>query len=452
MRPGLAFRLLRQANPAYPLLFFAFLSLGVLRNPVTTVASQEKGEAGRVGSEVSRPIRDFNVEGEMVRDLGFTPDGRTLAVAVDRSLYFFDWATGREVDRWSQSNEYISRVAYTAHGKVVIVASGTNRTIHLREAKTGREFGVLDLGDSALTANGLAVSPGAGPIVTATGSEVVCWRVGERVAAWRLTADRKNLDAIALTPDDRLVAVGTDRGEVRLVGAIDGREMAAVARESQFLPVLRGMVFSPGGAALALGERGDGQSGSTPMRVLDGRDLSAKAKLTWTPKGVRPRGGPSGVGIAAATFSPDGKTLALLCNDGAIRFYETLLWSLRHELHVHGICFAFSRDGRHLIIGGSGAASARVYDWRGLPPPPRRQATGGGVGRTRFPGRCGRSPCHRCTGCLTGPRRPTHPRAGASCPPAGRGRVAPPGQRTGPPSLRNPGEGRVGTGRSGGCR
>jgi WD40 repeat protein len=66
-------------------------------------------------------------------------------------------------------------------------------------------------------------------------------------------------------------------------------------------------------------------------------------------------------------FSPDGKTLAVACNDGNVRLYDTLTWSIRHTTASRATkrapqC-AFSPNGRLLAVSADGGAVC-AYDWR----------------------------------------------------------------------------------------
>jgi WD40 repeat protein len=70
-----------------------------------------------------------------------------------------------------------------------------------------------------------------------------------------------------------------------------------------------------------------------------------------------------GLTVRSVAFSPDGGTLALGGDDGAIRLWETSTWCERAVLLVHTDvvrCVAFSPDGRRLVSSGQ---DRRVMLW-----------------------------------------------------------------------------------------
>ena len=117
--------------------------------------------------------------------------------------------------------------------------------------------------------------------------------------------------ALALSPDARVLAAGDNTGEFCLWDAASGRRIARFpghrkdgsAYEVEFL------TFSPDGQTLACGSqlavevRQNHSEYHSEVRLAD---VATRTERTAIP----------GVQIAAATFSPDGKTLAIVSSDG----------------------------------------------------------------------------------------------------------------------------------------
>jgi hypothetical protein len=172
---------------------------------------------------------------------------------------------------------------------------------------------------------------------------------------------------VDISPDGRAVAVALDGGSARLYNAEHGTLIKTIPRRSGRPPILRGFGFTQRGNELLIADRSESR-----IRVIDVVGDRQDRDLTWEhprpPARVdRPQLGldirrPDG--IEALAHSPDGTTVALLCNDGTLRFYETLTWGLRHVAEVTGTRLAYTPDSRYVAVGGLESGRVTLLDWR----------------------------------------------------------------------------------------
>jgi eukaryotic-like serine/threonine-protein kinase len=150
--------------------------------------------------------------------------------------------------------------------------------------------------------------------------------------------------ALALSPDGRRLASGSEDGWVRLWDVPSGREIAG-ANEHHL--ALRSVQFSPDGRSL----------------VSAGYDPTSYLWDATTGRAIRALRGHE-KGVWAAVFSPDGRRLASASDDGTLRLWdpstgETLAVLRGHEDIVRAV--VFSPDGRRLASTGEDR-TVRLWD------------------------------------------------------------------------------------------
>jgi WD40 repeat protein len=175
---------------------------------------------------------------------------------------------------------------------------------------------------------------------------------------------------VTFSPDEGLLATGSDDSTARLWDAATGRP---VGKPMQHSAVVWEASFSPDGHCLATASR-DGQ-----LRVFDvsNQQLLAQQRLPGE--------------IYVARYHPDGACILTICTDGGIRLHsstnlELLVPPLRHQGTVWGA--EFSPCGTRLL-SGSADRTARIWDVRTgqAITPPMRHAKGVQIARFSPDGR-----------------------------------------------------------------
>jgi RNA polymerase sigma factor (sigma-70 family) len=242
-----------------------------------------------------------------------SPDERQMATLRTQG-------TDHAIDLWNASSGELIRTfpgkaqfwpaAFTPDSRR-IVASDTNKEIHVFDVTTGDKLGTL-IGHSGSPSR-LVVSPDGRRLASATGAG----RAGDFVRLWDLDAFRE-----------------ARRLEPRGLAVFD----MAFSADGRFLVAAGGT--NPGGA----GDRGE-------IRIWDvdsGRE-------------VRSIAGDSGY-VDCVAFSPDGKTIAA-ASFSAFRLWETATGTERHRFigHTGAVhALAFSPDGRTIAAS---SPDAPVYLW-----------------------------------------------------------------------------------------
>ncbi|KAL8669334.1 MAG: hypothetical protein Q9168_006070 [Polycauliona sp. 1 TL-2023] len=162
---------------------------------------------------------------------------------------------------------------------------------------------------------------------------------------WKLKATRKyeTTGGAVFSPDGEWFAIGSE-GRIRLCSTTT-QAQRSLPRRSQ---LIQSIALSPDGRQIASGSDGgilrlwDVDTG-VPLRTLDEQALFP---------------------VYSIAFSPDGKTIASGSKDTLVKLRVVATGALLHMLHGHLQCcyaVAFSPDGKY-IASGSGDGTLRLWD------------------------------------------------------------------------------------------
>ena len=278
--------------------------------------------------------------------LAFSPDGRLLASGgIDNTVRLWDPATGQNMRTLTGHTDIVKfRNAYRTRGAVQAVAfspggrllasGGTDNTVRLWDPATGQNMRTLT-GHTAAATLGDA------------------FRVGGAV------------QAVAFSPDGRLLASGGTDNTVRLWDPATGQNMHTLTGHTGTVKFRN--AFRVGGAVQAVAFSPDGR-----LLASGGTDNTVRLWDPATGQNVRVFNTHTSIGkIQAVAFSPDGRLLASGGTDNIVRLWDPATGQNVRSLKTRydGQAVAVSAGIRTVAFSPDGylLASARgrtVHLWR----------------------------------------------------------------------------------------
>lgn len=280
------------------------------------------------GGAQTRVIEPHQGHRQWVNAVRFSPDGRLLATGSDDGLLkVWDAATAKLLFTMRGHTGGIQGLAWFPDGRR-IASAASDSTVRIWDlAKPGeRSFDVCVSG------------PWNAP-VTPDGRRLAAACLDRNLTVWDLDsgAPARNVDTVssisaAFAGTGDLLAVAGDDLTVHLYDLRTGGEVRRMAGHTRRIT----------GVALHE-ERGLGASaGDRTFRVWSLR-TGDSVQVLHAP----------GAGAYAVQFSPDGRTLAAGCTNGAVLLYDTRTWKMKDSLHAGTsvLVMAVHPGGRWLLTG-----------------------------------------------------------------------------------------------------
>jgi WD40 repeat protein len=228
-----------------------------------------------------------------------------------------------------------------------------------RYLAAARDDGTATLADVAHGKVSAILSHGDVPHGTLDGA-------GDRVE-WKAGEDDE-FTCVDISPDGRLVATGSKDNTARLWDVASGREISALRHGG----AVNSVAFHPSGASLATGS----QDGEVALfDVATGRKAYARhesSKVRTTTIRLGSDGKPTTeagestetAAIVGVAFSPDGRSLGVLRDDGAVSVLDAKTGERRKTWYggTGGLALTFSRNSKYLAASNGDFASVRDVD------------------------------------------------------------------------------------------
>ena len=306
--------------------------------------------------KTGRQIREIPAHRREVRDLTFSPDGKTLATCgAENVVRLWDAASGEERHSGTAPRSALRSLAFSPD-RHSLVTGGEDGTIREWHISTGRQRRLI--GTCADAVSDLAFTPDGKKLVTGS-FDATCrlWdvEIGKEVRRYDVAQGRNNqgpISHVTVSPDGRYLVAGMKRFEIS-TGRVDATYGDPEGNELLAPSQIAALHTPDGGAILAEATTTKNAKGTWIWDANSGKLLGTVASLPY--------------GIFVRALSPDGRILAaggqmslglrgLFKKDYTIRLWEVA--SGREIGRLEGptnatVTLAFSPDSRRLASSGA---------------------------------------------------------------------------------------------------
>ncbi len=212
-----------------------------------------------------------------------------------------------------------------------------------------------DEGRLALAAAGVAfvdrlLEPGRGEPAPSAGTPAPAKALPPAIApaarlGSRALRHRRDVSALAFSPDGERLATGSVDGDVTIWNAATGAALLVPTGTPE--GAVGAIAFDRDGGRVAVHAGGQ-------VALLDAGSGEAIARLTDLPKGYE---------VGAMAFAPDGRAFGCAVTDGTVRLFDAETGKPKAELDARRLvpAIAFTPDGKRLVTGDSDGI-IRIHD------------------------------------------------------------------------------------------
>jgi WD40 repeat protein/DNA-binding Xre family transcriptional regulator len=341
----------------------------------------------------SRPILHhvINSNNFWVRAIAFSPDSKIITSGgEDGNIHLWEVETRKPIAIFSGHLDRVRSLSYSANGQL-LASSSDDRTIRIWDCNRKELITVLTKHQDKV--RWVIFHPDQHTLISASQDNQIClWDVNgseaKLIKSFSLLENEGNLlRAIAISPDGKLLASGTDDGIVRFWNLETGQFTQSLSNNHNHW--IRSLAFSPNGDKIASASEdtticiSDVKTGKH-LHTLRGHSggvwsIAFHPKLPWLLSGemgfnVRIWNYESGEclrvaqgysqDIKAITYSPGGKVLAMGTNQGNVYLKDSLDGETKSEIPTYSgniLSLAYSHDNQ-ILIGGSDDAKLYIWD------------------------------------------------------------------------------------------
>jgi len=241
-----------------------------------------RGDIGFVDAAAGKLLRTVKTGRQRPQGLAFSGDGQTFAIRDGKEADLFDTVSGTRRKTLTLPADAVYRITLGRNASLMAVLSGAQGR--------GAELVLLDTGTGAVRWRKRAAYFGS-VVIHPDGTRVIASSGGAARFCWVFdAADGRQINQFpvyamcqALHPDGKVIAIGTQQGEVMLVSASTG----AVLQKGKLHPGrLQAMAWTADGHLLTMGEEGKNGSGRWLFRLWDPEFLAPRATFAGLNPGL----------------------------------------------------------------------------------------------------------------------------------------------------------------------
>ena len=303
-----------------------------------------------INQEISKNWqRSFIDTAAKVTCLALSPDDQLLLVGCqDSSIFLWNLSTRKHLATYRGHAGAIQSVLFTTDQKQVISCSD-DKTIRLRNVDISAPsilgkpqfYHTQKVTSLALSHNGKILVSGSAD------KTVKIWELSSKNEPFTISAFSSAITALAISPNDDIVAIASLDNNIRLRRLEDGKLIASIPTDSS----IACLSFSGDGKLLAAG----GFNHNITLWELTTRQLMN------TLTGHQEL-------ISSVQFTPDHQHLISASWDGTLKYWDIAQSEVLENIGSHQdaiLAMDLSRDGRTLVTGG---ADQRIGIWVNLTP------------------------------------------------------------------------------------
>jgi len=296
----------------------------------------------------------------MIKDVVFTPDGRSLVSASDdKQIRVWDIETGRtertlrgQIGAGSEGKIFAMALSkdgrWLAAGGFMGSDTEYQDAIRLYDYPTGKLVALLKGHTNVV--NALAFSPDSRYLVSgSTDKKAILWDVSKKRRMHTLQGHTDHIYAVAFTPDGKRVVTGSDDHTLRLWQIRNGKQIATLKGHTD---KVYAVAISPQDGTIASG------SWDHSIRLWNGR--TGRFIKTLANQGTQ---------IGSLSFSPDGRYLVSGVGSAPHNCHVYSIPTGKKRLTYKGhhnavIATAISPDGRWAATGGGDNQEIHIWKLR----------------------------------------------------------------------------------------
>jgi WD40 repeat protein len=289
-----------------------------------------------------KPLHTIVGHGFESRGTAWSPDGKRVAsFGGYQPAYFWDAASGRLLGESPTGGQGMLSLAWSPQGEVVAAGMGWSAAVHLIDASSGKLLRSTKHGPrTAVNVDAVAISPD-GKLVVSGGSDNLArvFNADTGGMIQGLKGATAWLPTVAWSPDGKVIAAGCADTNVYLWSAATGELLRKLPTKGW----IAALAWSPDSKMLAC---------SAHVNVWLWEADSWKLRKTITLDGE--------TALRSLAWLPNSDTLAAVCPDSRLRFWNRYGELLR-TVPAPADSGAFSPDGKR-VASACGAYTLRLWD------------------------------------------------------------------------------------------